>query len=121
MHLAVASPSSGWTLISALEAPIQLTDALGVCISASLAFSLCKQVGCFYLHFLQTVHSPLLSRTIVEIVRFALRAAILHECQNYLRGGGGLGGSVKNRGTVITLLQLAFRRSDRNFTPSTIH
>ena len=52
VHLAVASPSSGWTLISALEAPIQLTDALGVCISASLAFSLCKQVGCFCLHFL---------------------------------------------------------------------
>ena len=25
-----------------------------------------------------------------------LRAAILHECQNYLRGGGGLGGSEKN-------------------------
>ena len=25
-----------------------------------------------------------------------LRAAILHECQKYLRGGGGLGGSEKN-------------------------
>ena len=25
-----------------------------------------------------------------------LRAAILHECQNYLGGGGGLGGSEKN-------------------------
>ena len=32
---------------------------------------------------------------IVEIERFALRAAILHECQNYLGGGGGLGGSEK--------------------------
>ena len=30
-----------------------------------------------------------------------LRAAILHECQNYL--GGGLGGSEKNRGPSIFL------------------
>ena len=67
------------------------------------------------------VHSPLFSRKIIEIERFALRAAILHECQNYLGGGGGLGGSVKNRGTVITSLQLAFRRRDSNFTPFTIH
>ena len=52
---------------------------------------------------------------------FALRAAILHECQNYLGGGGGLGGSEKNRGTLITTLQLTFRRRDRNFTPFTIH
>ena len=51
----------------------------------------------------------------------ALRAAILHECQNYVGGRGGLGGSGKNRGTVITSLQLAFRRRDRNFTPFTIH
>ena len=29
-------------------------------------------------------------RKIIEIERFALRAAILHECQNYLGGGGGL-------------------------------
>ena len=29
----------------------------------------------------------------VEIEGFALQAAILHECQNYLGGGGGLGGS----------------------------
>ena len=28
--------------------------------------------------------------------RFALRAAILHECQNVLGGGGDLGGSEKN-------------------------
>ena len=28
--------------------------------------------------------------------RSALRAAILHECQNYLGGGGGLGESEKN-------------------------
>ena len=33
-------------------------------------------------------------RKIVEIERFALRAAILHECQNYFIGGGvGLRGS----------------------------
>ena len=36
----------------------------------------------------ETVHSPLFFRKIVEIERFALRAAILHECQNYLGGGG---------------------------------
>ena len=34
-----------------------------------------------------TVHSPLFFRKIVEIERFPLRAAILHECQNYLGGG----------------------------------
>ena len=34
-----------------------------------------------------TVHSPLFFRKIVEIERFPLRAAILHECQNYLRRG----------------------------------
>ena len=50
-----------------------------------------------------------------------LRAAILHECQNYLGDGGGLVGSEKNRGTVITSLQFAFRRRDRNFAPFTIH
>ena len=38
-----------------------------------------------------TVHSPLFFRKIVEIEGFALRAAILHECQNYLRGGGLFG------------------------------
>ena len=38
----------------------------------------------------QTVHSPLFFRKIVEIEGFALRAAILHECQ-YLRGGGLFG------------------------------
>jgi len=31
-----------------------------------------------------------------------LQAAILHECQNYLGGRGGLGGGEKNRGTVMT-------------------
>ena len=30
----------------------------------------------------------------MEIERFALRAAILDECQNYLGGGGGLGGKI---------------------------
>ena len=30
----------------------------------------------------ETVHSPLFSRKIVEIERFPLRAAILHVCQN---------------------------------------
>ena len=73
-------------------------------------------IGCVW-----TVHSPLFFPKIIEIERFALRAAILHEFQNYLGGGGGLGGNEKNRGTVITSLQLAFKRRDRNFTPSTIH
>ena len=72
-----------------------------------------------YAHRLFTV--LYFSRKIVEIERFALRAAILDECQNYVGGGGGLGGSEKNRGTVITSLQLAFRRRERNFTPFTIH
>ena len=34
---------------------------------------------------------------------FALRAAILHECQNYLGGGGGLGG-FETTGWVTTHL-----------------
>ena len=46
---------------------------------------------------------------------------LLHECQNYLGGEGGLGGSEKNGGTVITSLLFAFRRRKRNFTPFTIH
>ena len=40
-----------------------------------------------------TVYSPLFFRKIVEIERFALRAAILHECQNYLGGRGRFGRS----------------------------
>ena len=67
------------------------------------------------------MHSPLFFRKIIEIEHIALRAAILHEFQNHLGDGGGLGGSEKNRGTVITSPQLAFRRRDRNFTPFTIH
>ena len=47
-----------------------------------------------------TVHSPVFFRKIVEIEP----SAILHERQNYLGGRGGLGGSEKNRGTVITSL-----------------
>ena len=35
--------------------------------------------------------SPLFYRKIFEIERFALRAAILHECQNYLGDGGRFG------------------------------
>ena len=38
-----------------------------------------------------TVHSPLFSRKTVEIENFALRAANLHKCQNYLGGGGRFG------------------------------
>ena len=36
------------------------------------------------------VHIYIFFRKIIEIGRFVLRAAILHECQNYLGGGGGL-------------------------------
>ena len=37
-----------------------------------------------------------------------LRAAILHECQNFLEGGVGLGGSEENRGTVITSFRIDY-------------
>ena len=43
-----------------------------------------------------SVDSPLFFRKIIEIERFLLRAANLHECQNYLGGGGRMGGSEKN-------------------------
>ena len=43
-----------------------------------------------------TVHSPLFSRKTVEIESFALRAAILHKCQNYLGGGGRFGRGREN-------------------------
>ena len=46
--------------------------------------------------YFQTAHSPLFFRKIVEIECFEFWAAILYECQNYLGGGGGLGGSEKN-------------------------
>ena len=39
----------------------------------------------------KTVHSPLFFFKIIEIERFALRVAILHECQNYLVGRGRFG------------------------------
>ena len=57
----------------------------------------------FYLFccFVLTVHSPLFFRKIVEIVRIALQAAILNECQNYLEGRGGLEESENIRGTVL--------------------
>ena len=35
----------------------------------------------------------------------------------YNEVGDGLGGGKKNRGTVPTSLQLAFRGRDKNFTP----
>ena len=38
-----------------------------------------------------TVHSSLFFHKIVDIERFALRAAILDECQIYLRAGDSLG------------------------------
>ena len=46
----------------------------------------------FVKHFrLFSVHSPLFSRKIVEIERYALGVAILDECQDYLGGGGRFG------------------------------
>ena len=53
------------------------------------------------------MHRPPFFRKIVETERFALRAAILHECQNYLGGRGGLGGSEKTRGTVLNNITAA--------------
>ena len=49
-----------------------------------------------------TVHSPLFFRKMVEIERFALRAAILHELlSKLLRGRGRFGsGSEKNRAII---------------------
>ena len=55
------------------------------------------------------VDTPLFFHKIVVIEHFALQAAILDECQNYLGGGGGLGGSEKNRGAVLTSLRLTFK------------
>ena len=52
----------------------------------------CRYINVFYR---QTLDSPLFFRKIIKIERFALRATILHECQNYLGGGGGLEGSEK--------------------------
>ena len=69
--------------------------------------TLCFFLSIFFLHssclkdqfytfnfsiFNESVHSPLFVRKIIKIGRFALQAAILHECQNYLGGRGGLGG-----------------------------
>ena len=53
----------------------------------------------------------------MDIERFVLRAAILREHQNYLEGGRSLGGSEKNRGTVITSLQLAFNENELRARP----
>ena len=41
--------------------------------------------------------------------RSALRVAICHECQNYLGGGGGLGGSEKQGTCTQTLFYFSFR------------
>ena len=57
-----------------------------------------------------TVHSPLLSRKIVEIKRFKLRAAILDVCQNYL--GVALNPNVHPLGTYKT--KMAFHTSKRS-------
>ena len=48
------------------------------------------------LYDMRTVHSPLFFRKIVEIERFAFRAAILRECQNYLGGRGRFGRKREN-------------------------
>ena len=38
--------------------------------------------------------------SVIEIERFALGATIWHECQNYLGGGGGLGGGERERAII---------------------
>ena len=78
----------------------------------------CKFVNCISYRLFTVLYFSVRSSRL-RALRYGL--PILHECQNYLGGGGGLGGSKKNRGTVITSLQPAFRRHDRNFTPFTIH
>ena len=50
----------------------------------------------FLTHIRARLFTVLFFRKIIEIEGFVLRAAILHECKNYLGGGGGLGGSEKN-------------------------
>ena len=54
-------------------------------------------------------------------MRYGLPSCIRVKTTEGVGGGGwcGLGGSEKNRGTVITSLQLAFRRRYKNFTPFT--
>ena len=42
-------------------------------------------------------------RKIIEIERFPLRAAILHECEDNLGSGGGLRGSEKNKETPLAM------------------
>ena len=54
----------------------------------------------FLTHIRARLFTVLFFRKIIEIERFVLRAAILHECLNYLGDGGALQGSEKNRGTV---------------------
>ena len=46
----------------------------------------------------QTFHCPLFSRKIAQIERFALGAAILNECQNYLGGRGWFGRKREKQG-----------------------
>ena len=60
---------------------------------ATIMYTLKNSTSSMYSYYLRnyTVHSPPFSRKIIEIERFVLRAAILHKCQNYLGGGGGLG------------------------------
>ena len=53
-----------------------------------------------------TVHSPLFFRKIVEIERFPLRAAILHECQNYL-GRGAIIPNACLLGTLYLKIKMA--------------
>ena len=50
----------------------------------------------FLTHIRARLLTVLFFRKIIEIEGIVLRAAILHECENYLGGGGGLGGSEKN-------------------------
>ena len=61
------------------------------CLRAALklATDLSKSDTCHYRLF--TLPRSLVFREIVEIEHFALRAAILDECQNYLGGGGRFG------------------------------
>ena len=61
---------------------------------ATIMYTLKNSTSSMYSYYLRnyTVHSPPFSRKIIEIERFVLRAAILHECQNCLGSGSDLGG-----------------------------
>ena len=62
-----------------------------------------------------SVHSPLFFRPIVKIERFGLRAAILHECQNYL-GGRAIIPDARLLGTLYLKINMAAINGKTRYT-----